>query len=104
MTIVEAERYRQAFDEFDSDGSGAIGEGEFESLLRKCAKVPSHVEIPAKRFRLLWKECDVDVDFEEFLVMYKRYFDTSGSGKAGGFETFYRTIRPVPTFPAMAKR
>eukprot|EP00442_Polarella_glacialis_P055739 CAMPEP_0115155690 /NCGR_PEP_ID=MMETSP0227-20121206/68034_1 /TAXON_ID=89957 /ORGANISM="Polarella glacialis, Strain CCMP 1383" /LENGTH=331 /DNA_ID=CAMNT_0002566793 /DNA_START=6 /DNA_END=1003 /DNA_ORIENTATION=+ len=50
MSIVDCERYRQYFDEFDSDGSGAIGEGEFESLLRKCAKVPSHVEIPAKDF------------------------------------------------------
>mmetsp|Transcript_26563 Transcript_26563/g.47086 ORF Transcript_26563/g.47086 Transcript_26563/m.47086 type:complete len:109 (+) Transcript_26563:482-808(+) len=108
MSIVDCERYRQYFDEFDSDGSGAIEESEFEALLRKCAKVPPHVEIPTKRFRLLWKECDVDgsgeIDFEEFLVMYKRYFDTTGSGQAGGFETFYRNIRPVPTFPAMAKR
>ncbi|CAE8685588.1 unnamed protein product, partial [Polarella glacialis] len=76
MSIVDCERYRQYFDEFDSDGSGAIEESEFEALLRKCAKVPPHVEIPTKRFRLLWKECDVDgsgeIDFEEFLVMYKR--------------------------------
>lgn len=97
ITAVDIDRYRLNFDDCDTDGGGTIGESEFEGLLRKCAKVPAHVEIPAARFRQLWKECDSDgsgeVDFEEFIQFYRRYFDDQGQNL--GFEGYYRSVRPV---------
>lgn len=99
LSIVEVESYRKFFEEFDSDGSGEIEEDEFPELVRKCAKVPKGVEIPEARFKVLWKEADRDgggsVDFEEFVLFYRKYF-ADGCGN-GGFEGFYRNIRPVST-------
>eukprot|EP00931_Biecheleriopsis_adriatica_P044650 TRINITY_DN2556_c0_g1_i1.p1 TRINITY_DN2556_c0_g1~~TRINITY_DN2556_c0_g1_i1.p1 ORF type:complete len:419 (+),score=76.33 TRINITY_DN2556_c0_g1_i1:106-1257(+) len=98
MTIVDVDRYWRHFDESDTDRGGTIGQDEFESLLRKCAKVPADVEIPPTRFRQLWKDCDIDgsgeIDFEEFVQFYRRYFDDS-NGESLGFEGYYRSLRPV---------
>eukprot|EP00440_Ansanella_granifera_P068769 gb/GFBE01074596.1/.p1 GENE.gb/GFBE01074596.1/~~gb/GFBE01074596.1/.p1 ORF type:complete len:389 (+),score=63.58 gb/GFBE01074596.1/:1-1167(+) len=98
MKVVDVDRYWRNFDECDSDRGGSIGEDEFEGLLRKCAKVPAHVEIPAARFKQLWKECDCDgsgeIEFEEFIQFYRKYFDnTTGTGL--GFEGYYRQVRPA---------
>ncbi|CAE8650746.1 unnamed protein product [Polarella glacialis] len=98
MNVLDVERYRQIFNEFDIDRSGAIEKNEFEALVRKCAKVRANVEIPSSRFQQLWKDCDLDgsgeVTFEEFLMFYRRYFDDS-SGDNVGFEGFYRSLRPA---------
>eukprot|EP00930_Biecheleria_cincta_P045828 TRINITY_DN31583_c0_g1_i1.p1 TRINITY_DN31583_c0_g1~~TRINITY_DN31583_c0_g1_i1.p1 ORF type:complete len:421 (-),score=79.59 TRINITY_DN31583_c0_g1_i1:32-1294(-) len=98
MDMRKMDKYRRLFGSADADGSGTIEEEEFVDLLRKCAKVPGHVDIPASRFRQLWKECDADgsgsVEFEEFLTFYSRYFEDSGTGVTG-FESFYRNIRPA---------
>jgi len=97
MNVVDMDRYRLCFDECDADKGGTVGEEEFEGLIRKCARVPAHVEIPAARFRQLWKDCDADgsgeVEFEEFIQFYRRYFDDSGQNL--GFEGYYRSVRPV---------
>lgn len=97
LSLIDLERYRRFFDEFDVDGSGTIDEDEFQGLIKKCAKVPKGVSVPETRFRLLWKECDADgsggIDFEEFVVFYRKYFENDSG--ISGFEGFYRNIRPV---------
>lgn len=97
LNLIDLERYRQCFDEFDADGSGSIEEEEFQELVKKCAKVPKGVQIPETRFRHLWKECDADgsggIDFEEFVLFYRKYFENNSG--ISGFEGFYRNIRPV---------
>ncbi|CAE8668034.1 unnamed protein product [Polarella glacialis] len=98
MNILDVERYRQYFNEFDIDRSGTVEKHEFEALVRKCAKVRANVEIPSSRFQQLWKDCDQDgsgeVTFEEFLMFYRRYFDDSSGDKAG-FEGYYQSVRPA---------
>eukprot|EP00930_Biecheleria_cincta_P018138 TRINITY_DN14229_c0_g1_i1.p1 TRINITY_DN14229_c0_g1~~TRINITY_DN14229_c0_g1_i1.p1 ORF type:complete len:467 (+),score=88.71 TRINITY_DN14229_c0_g1_i1:74-1474(+) len=94
MSITDLDRYRKYFSAFDSDGSGEIEEDEFEALLRKCARIPSDINIPPTRFRTLWNDADLDgsgaIDFQEFAIFYKKYFD-----EAGGMEGFYQSIRPA---------
>jgi len=98
MDLASVERYRRNFDAFDVDKDGSLGEEEFGALVRKCAKVPERLEIPAARFRQLWKEADSDgsgdIDFEEFLQFYTRFFNESADG-GSGFESFYRNVRPA---------
>lgn len=98
MKVVDVDRYRRAFDQCDTDKGGTIDETEFEGLVRKCAKVPMCVEIPAARFRQFWKECDKDgsgqADFEEYLQFYRKYFDEE-NGSGLGFEGYYRSFRPA---------
>jgi len=100
MPLCTVEKYKRHFDEFDLDSSGSIDQAEFENLIKKCSKVPANVEVPRKRFEQLWKECDAnangEIDFEEFLVFYRKYFDeeaNSSSNRPVGFEGFYKNVR-----------
>jgi Ca2+-binding EF-hand superfamily protein len=96
MPFTEVERYKRSFDRFDADRSGAIEWDEFECLLRTLSKVPEHLSIPHTRVQHLWSDADADdsgdVDFEEFVVFYGKYFDTQG-GEGKGFEDYYRAVR-----------
>lgn len=100
LPIVTVEEYKQAFDDFDEDGSGCIEFEEFQKLLYNLIKVPSHLDLPVNRVRQFWTETDVDgggaIGFEEFLLFYTRYFSNDGMGKHP-LEEFYRALRPVPT-------
>lgn len=99
------DRYKRAFDEFDQDSSGGIDPEEFENLIYKCGKVPHKLGLPASRVQQWWRDADKDgngvVDFEEFLVFQRKYFDEGNSGQASsssearrsGFENYYRGIR-----------
>jgi len=94
MTYAQVEQYKKCFDTFDCDGSGAIDRGEFEPLLSKCARLPKGAALPQQRTQTLWRLADLDgsheLDFQEFLVFYKRYFD------GNGFENMYRFRRQPP--------
>jgi len=96
FSLVQVEKYRKFFNEFDTDNSGEIDYQEFEQLLHKCGKIPKGVEIPTARVKQLWNEADLDksgaIDFEEFAIFYSRYFDIEGGM---GFEGFYRNVRPA---------
>jgi Ca2+-binding EF-hand superfamily protein len=95
MSLIDMDRYKKYFDEFDADGSGAIEYEEFENLVKKCARVPKGVEVPPSRLKNLWKEADADgggsIDFQEYALFYRKNFE---SGSSGGFESFYKNVRP----------
>lgn len=98
MPYSEVEQYKKSFDHFDTDQSGAIQKTEFQHLLCKLSKVPESIGIPPARVQELWSDADVDkhgdIDFREFLLFYRKYFDTRGGGGAG-FEDYYRSVRKL---------
>eukprot|EP00927_Polykrikos_kofoidii_P035695 TRINITY_DN30240_c0_g1_i1.p1 TRINITY_DN30240_c0_g1~~TRINITY_DN30240_c0_g1_i1.p1 ORF type:complete len:676 (-),score=103.60 TRINITY_DN30240_c0_g1_i1:68-1996(-) len=97
MSIGEVERFKRAFDTYDIDGSGVIEIVEFGQLMNFLLKIPTHLELPRSRVRQFWTEADSDnsgaVEFAEFLVFYRKYFDVD---PVDGLEQFYkmRTLRP----------
>lgn len=102
IPITEAEKMKKEFDKFDSDKSGQIELFEFRKLLKILLKVPAHVDLPENRVNAFWKEIDADgsgeVDFEEFLAWYRKYFDTQGDSIDAGTSTiehFYSSVRGV---------
>ncbi|CAK0842281.1 unnamed protein product, partial [Prorocentrum cordatum] len=88
MAHSQVEQYKKYFDNFDTDGSGSIDRDEFETILSKCARLPKGTALPQQKVQTLWRLADSDgsreLDFQEFLVFYKRYFD------GDGFENMYR--------------
>jgi Ca2+-binding EF-hand superfamily protein len=94
MTHAQVEQYKKSFDDFDTDGSGVINRDEFEAILSKCARLPQGTALPQQKVQTLWRLADSDgsheLDFQEFLVFYKRYFD------GNGFENMYRFRRRPP--------
>lgn len=94
ISYAQVEQYRKCFDTFDCDGSGAIDRSEFEALLSKCARLPKGTTLPQQRTQTLWRLADLDgsreLDFQEFLVFYKRYFDGTG------FQNMYRIGGNLP--------
>jgi Ca2+-binding EF-hand superfamily protein len=98
MPYSDVEQYKKSFDHFDTDHSGAIQKAEFQRLLCKLSKVPESIGIAPARVQELWSGADMDktgeIDFREFLVFYRKYFDTRGDGGAG-FEDYYRSVRKV---------
>ncbi|CAE7032233.1 CPK27, partial [Symbiodinium sp. KB8] len=95
LSLVDMDRYKKYFAEYDMDESGEIDQEEFEALIRRCARVPRHLEIPATRMKQFWAQADCDqsgsIDFEEFALFYRKFFEADG---VGGFESFYRNVRP----------
>lgn len=95
LSLVDMDRYQKYFAEYDCDGSGEIDYEEFEGVIRRCARVPRHLEIPPARMKQLWTQADNDcsgsIDFEEFALFYRKFFEAPG---AAGFESFYRNVRP----------
>mmetsp|Transcript_42052 Transcript_42052/g.118912 ORF Transcript_42052/g.118912 Transcript_42052/m.118912 type:complete len:401 (-) Transcript_42052:347-1549(-) len=98
MSYAQVDQYKQHFDKFDLDRSGMIESDEFQNLLCKCAKIPAS-GLAHSRVQQLWRAADADgsgeVDFEEFLVFYRKYFDVA-AGEGAGFENFYRGVRSHP--------
>eukprot|EP00927_Polykrikos_kofoidii_P067429 TRINITY_DN62921_c0_g1_i1.p1 TRINITY_DN62921_c0_g1~~TRINITY_DN62921_c0_g1_i1.p1 ORF type:complete len:580 (-),score=78.00 TRINITY_DN62921_c0_g1_i1:253-1992(-) len=87
MLLPDVERIKKMFDEFDTDGSGEIEEGEFRDILYKLLKVKNLSDVPDMRLKRYWREVDMDgsgaIVFKEFLIWYKNSFATEG-----GFESF----------------
>lgn len=98
MSYAQVDQYKQHFDKFDLDRSGMIESDEFQNLLCKCAKIPAN-GLSHSRLQQLWRVADADgsgeVDFEEFVVFYRKYFDVA-AGEGAGFENFYRGVRNHP--------
>lgn len=96
MPYPDVDKYKKSFNEFDIDRDGVISKEDFQHVLYKLSKVPENVGLPQERVQYLWSGADADLsgelDFEEFLVFYKKYFDTK-SGGGSGFEDYYRSIR-----------
>lgn len=101
IAITEVEKAKHEFDKYDKDSSGRIDLSEFRALLGILLKVPKHVELPENRVESFWKEIDTDgsgeVDFEEFLSWYRKYFDMTSDNysRTSTIEQFYGSVRGV---------
>lgn len=71
VSISEVERYRQMFDEFDTDGSEEISQPEFVFVIMQIMEVKDPRDIPTPTLNRYWQEVDTDssgsVSFREFL-------------------------------------
>ncbi|OLP91025.1 hypothetical protein AK812_SmicGene27327 [Symbiodinium microadriaticum] len=81
LSLVDMDRYKKYFvpgqqntAEYDMDESGEIDQEEFEALIRRCARVPRHLEIPATRMKQFWAQA------EEFALFYRKFFEADGVG------------------------
>merc|ERR1711990_1035060 len=79
---------------------GLLEFNEFKVLLYRLMKIPAHLEMPQSRVKQFWAEIDIDgsgnVDFEEFLQWYMRYFDLAGGGQLiSPIEHFYKSVRQL---------
>lgn len=100
LSVVDVEHLKKTFDTFDADSSGRMEFSEFKTMLQTLMKVPAGLELPAQRVRQFWQEIDEDkggdVDFEEFLCWYLRYFSLDGNDPdACPVEEFYRNVRQL---------
>eukprot|EP00930_Biecheleria_cincta_P035056 TRINITY_DN24143_c0_g1_i1.p1 TRINITY_DN24143_c0_g1~~TRINITY_DN24143_c0_g1_i1.p1 ORF type:complete len:488 (+),score=73.89 TRINITY_DN24143_c0_g1_i1:85-1464(+) len=99
IEYIDIERYKRAFDDFDTDCSGVIELGEFEQLLCKLLKVPRGETLPKQRVMRMWRQADANqtggLDFASFAKFYHDCFDMFGDGQRFDFEDFYHVIRPT---------
>merc|ERR1712070_705269 len=68
LTEEQKQELREAFDLFDTDGSGAVDAAELHTAMKALGFEPKKEEI-AKMVREMDKDGDATVDFEEFCVM-----------------------------------
>jgi len=72
--LLDIERIRRIFEQFDGDGSGCVDKDEFKSLLCHVMKVKHKADIPDITLSRYFREVDVDgsgdIDFEEFTRWY----------------------------------
>jgi len=101
LEVIDIERYKRAFDQFDVDKSGSIDPKEFEALLHMLLRLNKGDELPRDRAVNLWRKADMDgsgaIDFEEFCVFYMNYFDDSHLDESDPTRDYYRNVRWVPT-------
>ena len=101
VDYIELERYKQAFDKYDEDGSGAIDMDEFECLLSDLLKVPAGHHLSAERIMVLWRDADREgegeLDLEAFCGFFKRHFEDAENS----ISDYYRSIRRIPTAKMM---
>merc|ERR1711918_12657 len=100
---------REAFDLFDTDGSGAVDFGELHTAMKALGFEPKKEEI-AKMVKEMDKDGDATVDLEEFFKMMAekmnqkdgkeemlkgmKMFDDDGTGKAS-FKNFQRVAKEL---------
>merc|ERR1711903_100028 len=68
LTAEQKQELREAFDLFDTDGSGAVDSSELHTAMKALGFEPKKEEI-AKMVREMDKDGDATVDFEEFCIM-----------------------------------
>merc|ERR1712193_405916 len=68
LTDEQKQELREAFDLFDTDGSGAVDASELHTAMKALGFEPKKEEI-AKMVREMDKDGDATVDFEEFCIM-----------------------------------
>merc|ERR1712072_317070 len=68
LTDEQKGELREAFDLFDTDGSGAVDASELHTAMKALGFEPKKEEI-AKMVKEMDKDGDASVDFEEFCVM-----------------------------------
>lgn len=102
IEYIDIERYKRAFDGFDTDCSGVIELDEFEQLLCKLLKVPRGETLPKQRVMRMWRQADLKqtggLDFASFAKFYHDCFDMLGDGQGFEFEDFYHVNRRPAVF------
>merc|ERR1712010_170433 len=109
LTEEQKGELREAFDLFDTDGSGAVDATELHTAMKALGFEPKKEEI-SKMVKEMDKDGDATVDFEEFCVMMAekmnqkdgkeemmkgfRLFDDDGTGKIS-FKNFQRVAKEL---------
>merc|ERR1711966_384508 len=109
LTDEQKQELREAFDLFDTDGSGAVDFEELHTAMKALGFEPKKEEI-AKMVKEMDKDGDATVDFEEFCIMLAekmnqkdgkeemmkgfKLFDEEGSGKIS-FKNFKKVAKEL---------
>merc|ERR1711959_206384 len=109
LTEEQKQELREAFDLFDTDGSGAVDATELHTAMKALGFEPKKEEI-SKMIKKMDKDGDATVDFEEFCVMMAekmnqkdgkeemlkgfKLFDDDGTGKIS-FKNFQRVAKEL---------
>merc|ERR1712031_42549 len=109
LTEEQKGELREAFDLFDTDGSGAVDFTELHTAMKALGFEPKKEEI-AKMVKEMDKDGDATVDFEEFCKMMAekmnqkdgkeellkgfKLFDDDGTGKVS-FKNFQRVAKEL---------
>ena len=88
---IQTAEFRQAFDEFDKDGSGAISSKELLYVMRAMGQNPTEEEL-----NTMIMEVDLDgngtIEFAEFLEMMKQKANEVDQEEELRFEIFVDSI------------
>ena len=70
---ISMSKVKKKFDEFDSDGSGEIDEGEFKDMLTFFMKVKSLDDVPPQRFQRFWQEVGSVVHLTVKITLIRKF-------------------------------
>lgn len=95
-SCLDLDKMKVKFDDFDLDKSGFIDHYEFEKMMYQLLHCSSESDFPKTRLDRFWNEADKNsdgqIDFEEFLEWYIKYFGTSYEN--GPMDAFYASFMP----------
>ena len=95
-SVLDLDRVKAKFDYFDLDHSGFIDPEEFQNMMCQLMRCSTKSDLPQSRLERFWKEADKngdgEIDFEEFLEWYIKYFGTAYSN--GPMDAFYASFMP----------
>eukprot|EP00435_Cladocopium_sp_Y103_P057471 s359_g19.t1 len=95
-SCLDLDKMKVKFDDFDLDKSGFIDQYEFEKMMYQLLHCSSQSDFPKTRLDRFWNEADKNsdgqIDFEEFLEWYMKYFGTSYEN--GPMDAFYASFMP----------
>jgi len=78
MLFPEVRRYKQVFDQHESEGS--IGKQQFEQLLYGCTASPQRTVLPQSKVEELWQIANSEdhvlgIDFQDVCTLFKGHID-----------------------------